>query len=115
MIDASVMSVLKAKYPLTMDELSIHRKMAENFDRLGIAYEREVVLSDDSRIDFLIGNLGIEVKIKGSKKAIYYQCERYCKFDRISELVLLTNVPMVFDSHILGKPFHIIQMGKAWF
>lgn len=76
--------------------------------------QKEYTLDDKNRIDFLIGSVGIEVKIKGSKRDIYKQCERYCGFDTIKELVLVTNKSMGLPGKINGKDCFIIKLGMAW-
>lgn len=81
----------------------------------GISVVREFVLDRKNTIDFLIGeDVGIEVKIGGAKRAIFRQCERYCQFDRIKELLLVTNRSMGFPPQINGKDCYILNLGKAW-
>lgn len=89
----------------------------EMFDELtagGFAAEREVRLSDSDIIDILVDRTGIEVKIKGAKRAIYHQVERYAEHDRIDELILASNVPMGFPPEINGKPVYFLHLGRAW-
>ena len=79
--------------------------------------KKEYHLDDknESIIDFLVyGHIGIEVKIKGQKRAIYRQCERYCSFDDIQQLILFTNVSMGFPEQINDKDCYLINMSKAW-
>ncbi len=80
----------------------------------GVLFEREVVLDKGSRIDFMVGDIGIEVKIKGQKREIYKQCERYCGFESIKKLILLTSKSMGIDEEILGKPVYFININRAW-
>lgn len=58
--------------------------------------------------------IGVEVKIKGGKKAIYRQCARYCNSPIIKELILITNRSMGLPSEINGKPCHVVNIGLAW-
>jgi hypothetical protein len=81
----------------------------------GPSVEREVVLDHKNRIDFLVSDsLGIEVKIGGQKRAIYKQCERYCGFEKIKSLLLVTNRSMGFPEQINGKDCYVLNLGKAW-
>lgn len=80
----------------------------------GIAFEREHVLSPGSRIDFLAGDVGIEAKIKGRRRAILRQCERYCAHDAIAALIVITNAAMGLPPEIAGKPLYVVELGKAW-
>lgn len=76
--------------------------------------KREYRLDEKNVLDFFIENVGIEVKIKGQKMAIYRQCKRYCDFDEIKSLVLITNRAIGFPRDINGKPCYVINLGIAW-
>ena len=77
--------------------------------------EREFHLDKDNIIDFVIdGHLGIEVKIKGSKRALYSQCVRYCDFDQIKSLLLITTLSIGFPAEINGKDCYVQNLSKAW-
>lgn len=58
----------------------------------GLDPEREVHLTAQSRIDFMVGRIGIEVKVDGSLSALIRQAMRYAKHDRIDELVIVTTL-----------------------
>lgn len=81
---------------------------------LKIDHEREVDLGDRNIIDFMIGKAGIEVKIGGSKRAIYKQCERYCETGKLSDLILATNVAIGFPEQIAGVPCYVVSLGRGW-
>lgn len=77
--------------------------------------QREFHLNDKNIIDFLIDeHIGIEVKIKGSKRSIYKQVERYAAIEGIKELILITNNPMGFPEQINGKDCYVLNLGRAW-
>jgi len=67
---------------------SIQTALAE-FPRV----ERECNLSKRDRIDFQCGEVGIEVKVDGSKISVAAQLLRYCSHDRLKSLILVTTVP----------------------
>lgn len=76
---------------------------------------KEFILDDKNIIDFLINKeIGIEVKIKGQRRNIFKQCERYCSFDYIKKLILVTNKSIGFPQQINGKDCYVINLGKAW-
>lgn len=77
-------------------------------------FVREYKLDAHNIPDFFYDGIAIEVKIKGSKMAIYKQCERYCRFDQVKALILCTNKSMGFPEEINGKPCYYINLGKAW-
>jgi hypothetical protein len=79
------------RLPLS-DEKALQVGMASVFTAADLAFEREVRLSDADIVDFMIGTVAIEVKIGGSRRAIYRQLERYCLHDRVGGIILATNV-----------------------
>ncbi len=101
------------RWPLS-DEKRLQEVMAEQFAAAAVAAAREVDLGNGDIIDFMIGGVGMEVKIKGSKRAIYRQCERYCAHDRVEALILATNVATGMPATINGKPVLVALLGKGW-
>lgn len=80
-----------------------------------VKYFSEYRFNDRNIVDFLVvPGIAVEVKIKGNARKIYKQCERYCQFDRVSELLLITNRSMGFPKEINGKPCYFLNIGKAW-
>ena len=112
-----IIEILNKKRFLLHDEKElqrqVHTELLKHFrtDQL----EAEHYLDKGSIIDFFIlPGIGIEVKIKGGKREIYRQCIRYCGFERIKALILLTNISIGFPEEINGKPCYIVKLGKAW-
>lgn len=103
----------RLRLPLST-EVKLQLAIAEEFDAAGVDYEREVQLSPEDRPDFMIGDVAIEVKIKGSKRAIFHQVERYAQHARVRELILISNVAMGFPPEINGKPVYFHNLAKAW-
>lgn len=104
------------RFPLS-DEKRLQQAIEEEFQRAGVLYSREHLLSGTDRkdiIDFVIGDTGIEVKIKGGKLAIYRQLERYAEHDELACIVLVTNVAMGLPEEISGKPVHMVNLARAW-
>ena len=95
-------------------ETTVQNQVANVFDEAGIIYEREHRLDRKNRIDFLAGSTGIEVKIKGAKRGIYRQIKRYCDFDQISEIILLTGVAVGMPKQINSRPIRVVSLGAAW-
>jgi hypothetical protein len=51
---------------------------------------REVILTPQDRVDFLVDGVGIEVKVKGPTAAVVRQLARYAQHDAIEALILVT-------------------------
>jgi hypothetical protein len=110
---ALVRFVESRRWPLS-DEKRLQEIFTVELSATGIVAEREVNLGDGDIIDFMAGDVGVEVKIKGTKRGIYRQCERYCLHDRVTALVLVSNVAMGMPASINCKPVFIASLGKGW-
>ena len=114
MIPEIIKLISTTRLPL-QDEKELQEAIENIFKEHNYIYEREYILDTKSRIDFLLRNgIGTEVKIKGTVKQIYRQCERYCQIDKIKTLILVTNRTMGFPAEINNKPCYVIKLGKAW-
>ncbi|AHJ13135.1 DUF5131 family protein [Sulfurospirillum multivorans] len=108
------MSLSKRRLNLS-DEKLLQNDIASAFDHSSIAYEREVKIKDKSIVDFMIGTLAIEVKIRGNGSAmsIYRQIERYCDSDQVEAILLLTSKTMTLPETINGKAVYVLSLGKT--
>ena len=72
-------------------------------------------LAPTDRIDFLLGGVGIEVKVDGSTAQILRQLRRYASSPQIEHLVLVTNrarhrsLPAVIG----GKPLRVVHINAS--
>lgn len=101
------------RFPLKNEKV-LQAALSEEFTAAGIEHEREVRLSGADIVDFMFGEIAGECKIKGSKREIYFQLERYAEHDRVSSLILITNVPMGLPASIKGKPAYLFNLSRAW-
>lgn len=76
--------------------------------------EDEKRLDQKNIIDFFIQGIGIEVKVKGTRKEIYKQCVRYAQFPEIKSIILITGVTTGFPEEINGKSCYILNLSRAW-
>lgn len=78
----------------------------------GVAYEREVRLEATSRIDFMVKDVGIEVKIAHSATALLRQLHRYAQIPAIRELVVVTRRlhHAQLPDTLGGKPLHVVAL-----
>lgn len=99
------------------NEADLQRAIAHVFDGEGITFEREVTLSEGDRVDFLVGTIGVELKVDGSLSSVTRQLHRYAASPLVSELLLVTtrmrhrNMPGSFNGkaitvvHLIGSVF----------
>lgn len=104
-------------------EAELQLEVAKLFDARGFIYVREVKVSG-GRIDFLIGyagrfaghtpSVGLEIKIKGGKRAIHRQCAAYCGDPRVGHLIVLSGTALALPPEMNGKAVTIVHVGRAW-
>ena len=78
-----------------------------------IPYEREYRLDENNIPDFFVEGIVIEVKSKGNVTHIFKQCERYCEFESVSKLILVTTRSIGFPKEINYRPSFVINIGKV--
>ena len=78
---------------------------------------REVRLSVGERIDFLVYDVGIEVKIDGSVAALMRQAARYLRCDEVRSLVVVTTLARhrALPADMFGKAVYVAHLeGNAF-
>ena len=96
-------------------ETQIHSIIAESLVNNGIEFQHEYRLSSDSRIDFLSGNIGIEVKKSTVKdKDLLKQLKKYSESDKISKIILVTTKSVNIPSFINNKQIYIVNLYRNW-
>jgi hypothetical protein len=112
-------------------EMILQANMAVALKAGGFVFERERRLArpEDSGVsrtqpkadiaDFFLpcdgGNgVVVEVKIKGSRRALLDQCERYCQSPDTAVLVVATNLALGFPESLHGKPCFVASLGRGW-
>jgi hypothetical protein len=96
-------------------ERQLQAEILAALEGAGIEVTPEVRLDAHSRIDFLAGGTGIEAKIGGGRLAVWRQCQRYARHERIDALILVGSVPMPADlADCEGKPFRFVSVGRSW-
>lgn len=65
------------------------------------------------RIDFIVDQVGIEVKVKGTRDALHRQLLRYAESPRIAELLVVTTVRAHrgLPESVGGKPLSVLVVG----
>lgn len=111
-----------------VNELELERGIEQVLTGMGLAPERQVILSEKDRIDMLVGlpradtdpaRLGIEVKIAGKPGDVHRQLLRYASHDRVDELLLVTGVYRHMTAlaplggELGGKPFQIALLHRG--
>jgi hypothetical protein len=72
------------------DEIALQERFARLLAQNDIPFQREVRLNPTDRIDFVVGEIGIELKVKGAVNAVLRQLDRYAASGRFSDLVVVS-------------------------
>lgn len=96
-------------------EGAVQRGLARLFEEEGVSFEAEVVLAPSDRIDFLIGRVGVEVKIGHPRRAILRQLERYARSDRVDAILLVSSAPFPSAGFVLNrKRVQVVNLSTGW-
>lgn len=114
MIADDVVAVLKGKRLPLHNEKELQAEIAAQFELAGLGLRREYRLGQHDIADFFGDGLAVEVKIKGGRRNIFRQLERYAGHSQVERLLLVTNVPMGLPPSILDKPINVFNLARAW-
>lgn len=115
MNSAELIKLLSTVRLPVQDEKETQAAIGKLLSQNKISHFKEWKFDEKNIVDFFVGaKIAVEIKIKGSARKIYKQCERYCQFESVSELLLITNRSMGFPKEINGKPCYFLNIGKAW-
>jgi len=112
-----ILKVIKDKQLPLNTEKELQSVLEDIFKEAGIELEREYRLDKLGIIDFYDkkNDVGIEVKIKGSKRDTYSQCLRYCDYEKMKALILVTNKAINLPiEHTKEVRCYIFSLGITW-
>lgn len=101
-------------------EAELQTAVADVLTKNGVPFEREARIGKGERIDFLVGGVGLEIKVEGSVTAIARQLQRYAMAPDVSELLLATTrvahtVTLGNLGRLMGKPVHVARLRGGLF
>lgn len=112
----TVLEALKAmRPPFALYEADLHRLIAERLTECGICFEHEAQLGQGCRIDYLVGDVGVEVK-KGKPitKHLTAQLMRYARSERIQALVVVSWQSVTVPASLCDKPVYPLALSQLW-
>ena len=95
------------------DEDQLHQALAKLMTQENVQFEAEVRLTPHDRIDFMVGRVGIEVKVGHPLSSVLRQLHRYAQCPEIDELLLVTTrtTHAATPETINGKPVKFSFLG----
>lgn len=110
-----IASILTAARLPLVDEKRTQIALGHALRLAGVEHVREAPLSGSDIPDFTLRDgMIIEVKLKGSRKAVYRQLERYASHDTVRSIVLATARSMFLPESINGKPALAVSLSAGW-
>ena len=112
-------TVLKAlreiRLPYAIYETDIHRYVRQALEQQHIAFVHEAKLAKGCRIDYLAGNVGIEIKKgKPNAKQLLMQLERYMQHDMLESMIVVSWFSVNIPAKIGGKRAELIVLSQLW-
>ena len=96
-------------------EEELHMLVARALDVAGIGAKHEARLASRCRIDFLAGDIGIEIKKnRPDRTKLIAQLSRYADCACISQLVVIAPRAVHLPRRIGGKPGAMVALERLW-
>lgn len=96
------------------DEKQMQKAIAGVLTENNIPFSREVEIAQGDIVDFMVGKIGIEIKIGFSYNAVITQLHRYSMSDEVVELMLVTTrVQHQMPSTIGNKKLTTVNLGMT--
>ena len=111
-----VLEALRAmRPPFALYEMDIHKMVEACLRDAGIAFAHEASIGKGCRIDYLAGDVGIEIK-KGRpvRNALLRQLARYASCEAVASVILVTQRSVKLPKAVAGKPLHLIVLPQLW-
>ena len=115
MLTAVLNALQELRSPFALYENDIHLTVEKCFAEAALPYVHEARLSPGCRIDYLVGEVGVEIKKgKPNAKAVAAQLLRYAASDRITALVVVSQRSVSLPKTALGKPVYLVVLDHLW-
>jgi hypothetical protein len=111
-----VLEALRAmRPPFAFYEADLHRLIGDRLVECGFTFQHEAKLGNGCRIDYLIGDVGVEIKRgKPVMSTLRGQIARYAQSERIAGLIVVTWQSVRLPASIGGKPVYPLALAKLW-
>ena len=113
---AAVLDALKElRSPFALYETDLHQMVMKRLENAGMAFVHEANIGPGCRIDYLVGNIGIEIKKgKPDARTLTKQLARYAQCEAVAALIVVTQRAVSLPPSVLGKPVRVIVLNHLW-
>jgi len=116
---SELLSTLIGLIRATKIDLSSEKRAQADVERVltdaRIVFQREEPLTATDIVDFLVGGIALELKLRGArKKEVYRQLCRYARHPSVKTILLASNLSMGLPAQIEGKDAYFVKLGEAW-
>ena len=111
-----VMNALRAiRSPRPQDEYDLHGLTAEALQEADISFIHEAPLAPRCRVDFLCGDVGIEIKRgRPDRDAVLRQLRRYADTGKVKALILLCEKSVTLPVRMGNVPIYQVSLFSLW-
>lgn len=115
MLDMVLDALMELRSPFALYENDIHRFVETRLCEAGLAFEHEAKIGAGCRIDYLVGDVGVEIK-KGRpvRSTLLNQLRRYAACEKIGSLVVVTQRALPLPQSVGGKPLYTLSLNALW-
>lgn len=115
MLGEVLMALQELRPPFALYEMDLHQMVGALLTQKQIANKHEAPLSRGCRIDFLVGDIGIEIKKgKPAPKQLKAQLCRYLESPLISGLIVVSQRSVTLPDTLMGKPVKTLCLQQLW-
>lgn len=115
MLDAVYEALQGMRPPFLPYEADIHALVGETLTRQGLSARHEAPLCRGCRIDYLVGDVGVEIKKgKPSPAVLLPQLRRYAACEGVSALIVVTQRSVRLPQSVGGKPLRQLVLNQLW-
>ncbi len=110
-----IAAIKNIRVPFLTDEYQLHDMVARELAAIGVSFLHEYKLAPRCRIDFLCGNVGIEIKRgRPPHSQLLAQAERYAIHDEIKYMVIIVERTAMLPKMIGGKRMETVALNRLW-
>ncbi|MEG0741045.1 MAG: hypothetical protein RSB91_02040 [Clostridia bacterium] len=115
MLQTIVNALLELRSPFASYENDIHGFVEARLLEAGLPFIHEAKIGSGCRIDYLVGDVGIEIKKgKPAPATLLKQLRRYAACESISALVVVTQRAVRLPDTVCAKPLRAVSLNRLW-